>query len=251
MRKNTWLAITLSIALFGIPVREAQAQFGAGVVVCTNCSDEGTTLLMHAQQVMQYLKEAQTALNAVSMAQMMTREGIMLVKHPSTNILQDLSMLSTILVESQGLAGSMAQMDQQFRNTYAPYNINAGPGAPGAIASYSAAYNNWAATTLKTINGSLNAAGYQGGMLQNEQAWMQQIQQMNQMPLGRDQSLQLGNSIATEEVAQMQSLRQLMIADMQSKAAYTAQQVNTQQAQQTAAQSGLTYTAPSADQRSW
>src|SRR5665213_362913 len=115
MRKNTWLAITLSIALFGIPVREAQAQFGAGVVVCTNCSDEGTTLLMHAQQVMQYLKEAQTALNAVSMAQMMTREGIMLVKHPSTNILQDLSMLSTRMVESQGLAGSMAQMDQQFR----------------------------------------------------------------------------------------------------------------------------------------
>jgi type IV secretion system protein TrbJ len=88
-------------------------------------------------------------------------------------------------------------------------------------------------------------------MFQNEGLWMQQIQAMNQMPLGRDQSLQLGNTIATEEVAQLQALRQLMIADMQSKAAFSAQQVSTQQAQQVAQQSGFTYVQPVADSRVW
>ncbi|MGA8026200.1 MAG: hypothetical protein WB992_03585 [Bryobacteraceae bacterium] len=238
MHKRPWLAIALSIATLA-PVNEAPAQW-----VVSDPPLQVTTLIMHAQQVMQYIKEAQTALQAIQMAQMMAREGIMLAKHPSTNIMADLNMLSTILVQSQGLAGSMAQMDVMFRNTYAPFS-------PSPVVNWASAYNNWASTTLKTLNGSLNAAGYQGGMLQNEQMWMQQVQAMNQLPLGRDASLQLGNSIATEEVAQLQSLRQLMIADMQSKAAYTAQAVNTQQAQQTAAQSGMTYSVPTADARSW
>jgi type IV secretion system protein TrbJ len=246
MRKRSWLSIGLSIAFLGIPCQKASAQiFGGGAVICTNCESEPTAVAMHARQVMQYIQEAQTALRAIQMAQMMVTEGKMLATHPSTNIMADLSMLSTILVQSQGLAGTMAQMDAQFRQTYGNYN------GPDPAVSFALKYNNWATTTLKTINGSLNSAGYQGGMLQNERLWMTQIQAMNQMPLGRDQSLQLGNTIATEEVAQLQALRQLMIADMQSKAAFTAQQVSAQQAQQVAQQSGFTYVQPVTDSRIW
>jgi type IV secretion system protein TrbJ len=247
MHKRIPLAVGLAIAVVIVPPRQAKAQFGPGVFVCTNCSDEGTTLVMKAQQAMQYLKEAQTALRAIQMATMMAREGEMLVRHPSTNIMADLAMLSTIMVQSQGLAGTMAQLDTQFRQTYG----NTGYVGPDGITTYASKYNNWASTTLKTINGSLNSAGYQSGMLQNEQMWMAQIQAMNQMPLGRDQSLQLGNTIATEEVAQLQSLRQLMIADMESRAAFSAQQVNTQQTQQNAQQSGFTYVQPVTDSRVW
>ena len=83
MRKRSWLAIGLSIAALGIPVQEARAQiFGGGVVVCANCSDQATTLLMKAQQAMQYLQEAQTALRAIQMAQMMVTEGKVLATHP-------------------------------------------------------------------------------------------------------------------------------------------------------------------------
>ena len=193
MCKKGWIVTAVCLLLLGLSVHKAQAQLlGGGVVVCTNCSDEGTTLLMRAQQVMQYIKEAQTALQAVQIAQMMVREGINLAQHPSTNITADLSMLSAILVQSQGLAGNMAQMSAQFQNIYAPYS-------PSPLVNYATAYNNWAATTLKTINGSLNAAGYQGGMLQNEGLWMQQIQAMNQTAMGQDSLLQLGNTIGTQE----------------------------------------------------
>lgn len=240
MRKQSWFVIALSVALIGIPMRQASAQFWNPLA-----STEMTQLLNHAQLVMNYLKEAQTALNAIQMAQMMVREGQMLAQHPSTNIMSDLSMLSTIMVQSQGLAGDMASMDAKFRQMYGAYN------GPDPAISYALKYNNWASTTLKTLNGSLNAAGFQGGMLQNEQLWMRQIQAMNQLPMGRDQSLQLGNTIATEEVAQLQALRQLMIADMQSKAAFTAQQVNIQQSQQAAAQAGFAYGNWTADTRAW
>lgn len=239
MRRSI-LSFVLCSALLLLPIREARAQW-----VVSDPALQATTLLMKAEQALQYLKEAQTALQAVQMAQMMVREGIMLAKHPSTNIMADLSMLSTILVESQGLAGDMAQMDSQFRQTYGSYN------GPDPTISFALKYHNWANTTLKTINGSLNAAGYQSGMLQNEQMWMQQIQAMNRMPLARDAALQLGNTIATEEVAQLQALRQLMIADMSSKGAYTAQMVNAQQSQQAAQQNGFAHANWTADQRSW
>ena len=242
MRKQGWMLLTACLVLLAFPTRKAKAQFGGGVFVCANCSDEGTTLVMKAQQVLQYLKEAQTALAAIQSAQMMVREGINLAEHPSTNIMTDLSMLSTILVQSQGLAGNMAQLNAQFQNTYAPYNSS-------PLTNYALAYNNWASTTLKTINGSLNAAGYQGGMLQQEGLWMQQVQAMNRTSMGQDSLLQLGNTIGTQEVAQLQSLRQLMISNMQANAAVTAQEVNTQQAQQSAQQNSFTHANWSADPR--
>ncbi|HEX3682121.1 MAG TPA: hypothetical protein VHU83_06215 [Bryobacteraceae bacterium] len=240
MHKRTWEAMAALLLGSLITAPHIEAQW--------TVSDPGLTALtarMHAQQLMQYLQEAQTAFHAIQMAQMMATEGKMLATHPSTNIMADLSMLSTIMMQSQGLAGDLAQMDAKFRQMYGVYN------GPDPTITYALKYYNWANSTLKTINGSLNAAGYQSGMLQNERLWMTQIQAMNQMPLGRDQSLQLGNTIATEEVAQLQALRQLMIADMQSKAAFAAQQVNAQQAQQVAQQSGFTYVDPVADSRSW
>jgi type IV secretion system protein TrbJ len=74
---------------------------------------------------------------------------------------------------------------------------------------------------------------------------------MSQQPMGRDQSLQLGNTIATEEISQLQKLRQLMISDMSAKAAYTAQQTNLQQTQQMAQQNALAHAAWTSDNLSW
>jgi len=239
MMRRAGLAFTIGVLLVGVPVQEARAQlFGLGAT-------EITQLLNHAQLAMTYIKEAQTALNAIQMAQMMVREGVNLAQHPTTNIAYDLGMLSSILVQSQGLAGDMAQMDVAFRQTYGNYS------GPDAATQFALQYNNWANTTLNTIRGSVNAAGYQGSMLGNEQAWMTQIQMMNKTTMGRDQSLQLGNTIAIEEIAQLQKLRQLMIADMTSKGAFTAQQVNGQQAQQAAQQNGFAHANWTADTKSW
>lgn len=234
-RLSIWLAAAILTAL---PVREARAQlFGFP-------AQEVTQLLNHAQLVMTYIKEAQIALQAIQMAQIMAREGLNLAKAPKTNITADLSTLSAILVQSQGLAGDMARMDATFRSVYAPYT-------PTPITNYANSYNAWSATSLNTIHGMLAAAGMQGNMLLNEQLWMAQIDAMNQTPLGRDQALQLGNQIGTQEVAQLQKLRELMIADMSSKAAVTAQQVNAQQQQQAAQQNSFAHASWAADGRTW
>ena len=239
MRKP-FLVLGICLALLCVSARQAHAQF-----VTTDPPLEATTLLMRAQQVMQYIKEAQTAVNALQMANIMVQDAKNLIEHPTTNIASTLANLSGILTASQGLAGDMAQMDVGFRQMYGVYN------GPDAATSFALKYNNWATTSLNTIHGTLNAAGYQSSLLQNEQLWMQKVQTMNQTAVGRDQMIQLGNVIAMEEVGQMEKLRQLMIADMSSKAAFAAQQISAQQSEQNAQQSGFTHANWAADQRIW
>jgi P-type conjugative transfer protein TrbJ len=241
MRKlSTFPLVILPAALLLVPAEEARAQFWNPLA-----ASEITQLLNHAQLLSNYIKEAQTALNAVQMAQMMTQEGIQLAQHPSTNILADISSFGSILQQSRGLALDFAQMDNQFRAVYVPF-------ASTGTQTYATAYNTWSDTALKTIQGVANTAGMQGNSLANDQQFMARIQALMVTPQGRNQSLQLGVSVGTETVAQLMKLRALFAADMAAKAAISAQQINTQQAQIQAATSGFgDPSSISADTRAW
>jgi P-type conjugative transfer protein TrbJ len=229
----------LPAALLMMPVQEAKAQW-----VISDPITETNTMLSHVTQLLQYIKDAQMALATVNQATMMGREVVQLATHPSTNIAADLAMFSNVLSQSQGLAMNFAQMDVTFRNQFAPYS-------PSPMVNFAAQYNTWATGALGAIRGAANSAGYQGNMLQNEQQWMQQVQQMNQQPNGQDQSIQLGNSIGLETVAQLQKLRMLMIQNIGSNAAFTTGQLNMQQSAQAAQSSAFTFVPIQADMRGW
>jgi P-type conjugative transfer protein TrbJ len=232
------VAILPAVLIF-VPVREAKAQF-----VVADPPLEATTLLMKAHQLMQYIQEAQTALQAVQLATMMAREVKQLVTHPSTNILQDLAVFSNVLVQSQGLALDLAKTDTSFRQNF---QIT----SPSPLVDYASQYSKWASTALNSLHASANSAGYQGNMLNNEQQFMAQMNQMNQQSNGQDQSLQIANSIGLEEVAQLQKLRMLMISNMQSNAAFSTAQLNNEQMGVTTTTSAFTPTNWVADPRSW
>jgi P-type conjugative transfer protein TrbJ len=221
----------------------AAAQFG-GVVVCPLCASQITSAAQYAQQVATYAQQAQQLLNTINMLQNMVNEAKQLATHPSTNIQQDLAMLQTVTQQAGGIAGTMAQMNQMFQKTFAPFS-------PGAGTNYGTTYTTWAQTALKTLNGALNASGYQGQMLQSSGNWTSAIQTMNGSSQGRDASIQLTNSIAAQQTAELQSLRQLIGADIQAKTAFMASQINQQQAAQTAQQNGLGSFQFTADQRGW
>lgn len=242
MRKRI-VTTALCALLMTVPAPEARAQFG-GATWCTNCSTEWTQALVHAQQLMQYVKEAQTALQAVQMAQLMARAGVNLIQHPSPNIAQDIGQFTSILAASQGIARNMATLDTDFQMQYGSYT-------PSPVLTFANQYNNWATATMKTLSGSLGAAGYQGQSLVNDQLLLARIQMQAQTPQGEVEALQLGNSIGTATVAQLMNLRALMIADMSSKAAIAGQQTQAQQQTVTTQQNAFAFTPPQADQRVW
>ena len=239
-RISYWGALAvLPSALLMMPLQEAKAQW-----VVSDPTTEMNTMMSHVTQLLQYIKDVQMALSAVQQATMMAREVQQLATHPSTNIAADLAMFSNVLSQSQGLAMNFAQMDVAFRNQFAPYS-------PSPMVNFAVQYNQWSSGALNAMRGAANSAGYQGNMIQNEQQWMAQVNMMNQMPNGQDQSIQLGNSIGLETVAQLQKLRMLMIQNIGSNAAFTTGQLNMQQSAQTAQGTAFTFVPIQADTRGW
>jgi P-type conjugative transfer protein TrbJ len=87
--------------------------------------------------------------------------------------------------------------------------------------------------------GTLRAAGLQGQQLQSEQAVLSNLRSMAQSSDGRMQALQVLGDIAEQQVQQLMKLRQLMLADLQSKQAYQATQIQKQAAIEAASEQFL------------
>jgi P-type conjugative transfer protein TrbJ len=199
---------------------------------------------MKAEQILQYVQEAATALNTYYQLQYFIREVQQLATHPSTNIGADLATFSGILSQSQVLALNLAQMDAVFQNNFAPY-------MPTPVVNYAAQYNTWVSSALSALRAAADGAASQGTMIQNEQLFMSQMNTLNQGDNGMDQSLQIGNSIGLETVAQLERLRMLTIANIQQNAVMATTILNTQQADVTTISNLFTNLGTTADQRGW
>ena len=88
--------------------------------------------------------------------------------------------------------------------------------------AYFTDYRNWSQTTLDTIRSTLRAAGLQNAQLQSEQTVLAGLRSMSQGAQGRMEALQVMDQISEQQVEQLMKLRELMLADLQSKQAYQA-----------------------------
>ena len=142
-----------------------------------------------------------------------------------------------------GLAYSMANLDGQFRSRFRGYAYNA--------RSYYLDYRDWSQTTLDTIRGTLRAAGLQSQQLQSEQAVLAGLRGMAQSSVGRMEALQVANQIAEQQVQQLMKLRELMLADLQSKQAFQAAQIQRQAASESASEKFFTFGGRTGDGRGY
>ena len=114
---------------------------------------EITQLLNHAQLVLQYIRQGEQLANELNMYADMIKNSRMLSAHTFGAIMNDVNALAAIVQGGHGLAYSLANLDQRFRQTYPGYGYNAG--------AYYTQYRNWSQTSLDTTLGTLRAAGLQ------------------------------------------------------------------------------------------
>jgi P-type conjugative transfer protein TrbJ len=215
----------------------ARAQLGAGgVFVCANCSTspqlgvlQASHDIAYAKQLLQYGIQVQQLADAIKQS---THGGPMEL----TNIAGDLNQLATVVQGTQALAYSLGQQDQVFRQVFPGYQTSQ-YAPPPALGSYQSQYAQWAQTALSTTQGLLRGVGVQGSMLQTEQSILTILSTLGSSNLlDRNNAINLTNSLAAEQVAQMQKLRQLQLEDMTSRAAYQGYQIqrdaNTESASQ-------------------
>jgi len=121
-----------------------------------------------------------------------------------------------------GLAYSMANLDDEFNARF--------PGYGSANQRITRACIATGTNQSRYGSSALKVAGLQYSQLNNDAALVQTLQQQSQNSTTLLQTLQVGNSLAAQELAEMEKLRQLMLTDITSKATYQAQQASSAQA---------------------
>jgi type IV secretion system protein TrbJ len=204
---------------------------------------EFTQLLNHGQMVMSYIRQGTQLNNELSMYSEQIRNGLPLSSHMYGTINTDLTALSSIVQGGQALAYSLSNLDTQFRNTFTGY---------GATPNrYFANYKGWANTTLDTLRGTLRAAGLQGAQLSSEESVLAALRTQAQSPNGAVRAIQVMGDIAEQQTEQLMKLRQVMLADLSSKQAYQAAQIQKDAATTAATEQFFSPSSTSGDSRAF
>lgn len=120
----------------------------------------------------------------------------------------DLQSLRGIVQQGEGIAFSMGSLDDVLKERFPSFDEFASGLKNGT--DYSEKYSEWSKTTRDTIAGTLAQAGMTADQFDTEQGTMQQLQAQSESAVGQMQALQVGHSIAGQQVEQMQKLRGLI-----------------------------------------
>jgi P-type conjugative transfer protein TrbJ len=211
--------------------------------VLANISTETTQLLNYAQLLAQYIRQGQQLTQEILQLQEMVRNGRPLPSQVFGSVIADLNQLGAIVQGGRALAYSMANLDAEFRTRFPGYGYTAG--------AYYRDYRVWSQTTLDTTLSTLRSAGLQGQQLQSEQSVLAALRDMATSADGRMQAIEVGNLISEQTVEQLMKLRQLMLADIQSKQAFQAAQIQKEAQNHAAAEQFFNYVTPVRDGRTF
>lgn len=120
----------------------------------------------------------------------------------------DLDSLRKLTQQGEGIAFSMGSLDDTLKLRFPSFSEFADGVGKGQ--DFSQAYERWSQTNRDTIGGTLAQAGLTAKQFDNEQSTMRQLQEQSQSAVGQMQALQVGHSIASQQVDQMQKLRGLI-----------------------------------------
>ena len=87
-------------------------------------------------------------------------------------------------------------------------------------------------TTQNTLNGVLQSLGSSANDFQNENTRLSFLQNQAQSATGQTEAIQAASQIASEQVSQLQLLRQTIIAQTNAQATYYAAQMQQQASSQ-------------------
>jgi P-type conjugative transfer protein TrbJ len=215
--KSKWLVKSAtSIALVAIMAVETVCPAPAHAGVPGVFATEYTQILNYVELAGQLEKQVVMVENQLNQLADMAKHGITITDQLFGTVASDITTLRQIVNTGQALSYTLSNMDGTFRLRFPGYNTST---------NYGQSYQTWSQTSLDSTLGALKAAGLQNSQFDSDSALLQSLKSQSQSAVGRMQAIEVGNQIAENQAEQLMKLRQLMMADMQSKAAYQSAMV--------------------------
>ena len=213
MRGQRAIAAITAAGVFCISLSVPRRAEASAIIAAT----EPTQILNNIALLEGYALQGEQYARQFQQLEQQLKDGQLLSVQLFGPLAQDILGLQKIVKGGEAIAYNQANLDQNFTVKFGGFGY-----APST--NFPANYKSWSQTSLDSTQHSLDAANLQATQLNSEAALMAQLNTSSQSASGQMQAIQAASNIASEQVDQLMKLRQLMMADMQSKAAFQASQ---------------------------
>ncbi len=195
-----------------------------GPVYCTNCSNIYTQGLQLAKEAETALTTAQQLQKEIQQYENMVTQGLAMPSSMFDRIAGDIQRVQRLYEQSKALSGNLSNFDQQFRDQFGNYNdyLKQAGKNPTYMQDN---YKRWQEQGADAMRVAMKASGMNVSTLADEDDMLSQLVARSQNAEGRMQAIQAGNEIAAQQVQQLQKLRELLNAQIQSQSLFYAQQI--------------------------
>jgi P-type conjugative transfer protein TrbJ len=223
------LAIALGLSLVVAPAPRTQAQLVVldPVNLIENIISAIQNIYAVAQQVQQLSNEATQISNQVQQLRDMANQASQLGSPEWGEVQSAIAALTNAVHIGQSIAYDLPNLQEQFQTQF-----------PGYVAptNWNTQYQQWSRSTLDTLNGTLRSAGLNIGDFSNVDAALGALRSANDSASGRNELMQVANSLASLQVAEMTKMRQLLALEINAQNVWKANATNTSAASEAALQ---------------
>lgn len=208
---------SLSVALYMTPAP-------AYAIYCSNCSTFYQQMFEYAEQVNTALNTAEQLQTQIQQYQNMVTQGTGLPDSKFGSIAADLRSVVNIYNRSQVLGRQIQNMDSQFNTVFPGFEYYLNQASNSAEAPAQDRYQKWSQQGRDNVKTAMKAADLNTGAFESEDAQLARMISRSQSAVGRMQAIQAGNEIASQNVQQLQKLRDLVATQINMQGNYMAQQ---------------------------
>lgn len=176
---------------------------------CVNCGDKITQLMQYGKEAATALSEAQIQANSAAMLINQARNMVNFPSFISANIAGDISNVESLMQRGNQLAINAGAVSSSLSN-YSSYL--------GTPPDYAQKYQAWSQQANDAVTATLSSMGLQQNQMSSDQAVLAAIQARAASSGGTVQAIQALTEMTGQVVAEMEKLRQLIMADAQQNA---------------------------------
>ena len=224
LRQASYSVKIVGAAFVGMAVYIAPTP--AYAIYCSNCST-------FYQQMFEYVEQVNTALNTAEQLQTqihqyqnMVSQGTSLPNSMFGSIAADLKNVANIYNRSQAIGRQIQDMDSKFNTAFPGFESYLNQAANSAEVPNRDRYEKWSVQGRDNVKTAMKAADLNTAAFESEDAQLARMVSRSQSAVGRMQAIQAGNEIASQNVQQLQKLRDLLATQINLQGNYMAQQVD-------------------------
>ncbi|WP_208438671.1 P-type conjugative transfer protein TrbJ [Bartonella grahamii] len=191
-------------------------------IVCLNCSNSVMQALEYAKNVETAINTAQQVAVEVKQYKDMIEQAKKLDSISVERFENDLKLLHRTYQDAKIIAYNMQNLHIKFKERYPGYeNFLKKVGKVNPVKDF----RKWAENGFANARIAIQAAGINISSFDKEDNFLRRLINRSATAKGRMQAIQAGNEIATQQVKQLQMLRELVANNITLQANYTADEV--------------------------